>query len=228
MAAGRAAARGAPLAGLLHWLESWLAHDMAYRLLAEMRIDLYRKLDALAPAYLLRAALRRSGRAGDAGRRDGRVFLRPHGRAGLRRRAGPGRRAGGARVHRVAAGARAGAVPGLRRLARRCCGGGASTASASHARAAPGRARRARRPRRSRASPNWSRSSAGDAAARRVHGATRGATRRCGCALLHDLARQTARPGGGNRPGRPGGRRGRRAAGAARLDRADARCRCWC
>jgi ABC-type multidrug transport system fused ATPase/permease subunit len=48
----------APLAGLLHWLESFLAHDMAYRLLADMRIALYRKLDALAPAYLLR---RRSG-----------------------------------------------------------------------------------------------------------------------------------------------------------------------
>ena len=48
----------APLAGLLHWLESWLAHHMAYRLLAEMRIDLFAKLDALAPAYLLR---RRSG-----------------------------------------------------------------------------------------------------------------------------------------------------------------------
>ena len=48
----------APLAGLLHWQESFLAHDMAYRLLAEMRIDLYRKLDALAPAYLLK---RRSG-----------------------------------------------------------------------------------------------------------------------------------------------------------------------
>jgi len=48
----------APLTGLLHWLESFLAHDMAYRLLAEMRIELYRKLDALAPAYLLK---RRSG-----------------------------------------------------------------------------------------------------------------------------------------------------------------------
>jgi ABC-type multidrug transport system fused ATPase/permease subunit len=48
----------APLAGLLHWLESWLAHDIAYRLLAEMRIDLFRKLDMLAPAYLVR---RRSG-----------------------------------------------------------------------------------------------------------------------------------------------------------------------
>jgi ATP-binding cassette subfamily C protein CydCD len=46
------------LAGLLHWLESWLAHDIAYHLLAEMRIALFAKLDTLAPAYLLR---RRSG-----------------------------------------------------------------------------------------------------------------------------------------------------------------------
>ncbi|HEX5319561.1 MAG TPA: ABC transporter ATP-binding protein [Stellaceae bacterium] len=53
-----ALAIAAPLAGLLHWLESWLAHEIAYRLLAEMRIDLYKKLDALAPAYLVR---RRSG-----------------------------------------------------------------------------------------------------------------------------------------------------------------------
>jgi ATP-binding cassette subfamily C protein CydCD len=48
----------APITALLHWLESWLAHAMAYPLLAEMRVDLYRKLDALTPAYLLR---RRSG-----------------------------------------------------------------------------------------------------------------------------------------------------------------------
>jgi ATP-binding cassette, subfamily B, bacterial len=48
----------APLAGLLHWLESWLAHDMAYRLLLDMRLDMFRKLDALAPAYLSR---RRTG-----------------------------------------------------------------------------------------------------------------------------------------------------------------------
>jgi ATP-binding cassette subfamily C protein CydCD len=48
----------APLAGALHWLESWLAHDMAFRLLAHMRLDFFRKLDALAPAYLTR---RRSG-----------------------------------------------------------------------------------------------------------------------------------------------------------------------
>jgi ATP-binding cassette subfamily C protein CydCD len=48
----------APLSGALHWLESWLAHDMAFRLLAEMRIDAFRKLDALAPAYLVR---RRTG-----------------------------------------------------------------------------------------------------------------------------------------------------------------------
>ncbi len=45
-------------AGVLHWLESWCAHDMAYRLLADMRIVLYRKLDSLAPAFLLR---KRSG-----------------------------------------------------------------------------------------------------------------------------------------------------------------------
>jgi ATP-binding cassette subfamily C protein CydCD len=48
----------APAAGILHWLESWLAHDMAFRLLAEMRIALFEKLEKLAPAYLLR---RRSG-----------------------------------------------------------------------------------------------------------------------------------------------------------------------
>src|SRR5690242_13730463 len=53
-----ALALAAPLAGILHWIESWLAHDIAYRLLAELRVDLYRKLDALAPAYLVR---RRSG-----------------------------------------------------------------------------------------------------------------------------------------------------------------------
>ena len=43
----------APLSGALHWLESWLAHDMAYRLLADLRLALFRKLDALAPAYLV-------------------------------------------------------------------------------------------------------------------------------------------------------------------------------
>jgi ATP-binding cassette subfamily C protein CydCD len=48
----------APLAGLLHWLESWLAHDMAYRLLADMRLQMFRTLDRLAPAYLTR---RRTG-----------------------------------------------------------------------------------------------------------------------------------------------------------------------
>jgi ATP-binding cassette subfamily C protein CydCD len=48
----------APLAGVLHWVESWLAHDVAYRLLADMRLAVFRKLDALAPAYLTR---RRTG-----------------------------------------------------------------------------------------------------------------------------------------------------------------------
>ena len=43
----------APLSGVLHWAESWLAHDMAYRLLADLRLALFRKLDALAPAYMV-------------------------------------------------------------------------------------------------------------------------------------------------------------------------------
>ncbi len=48
----------APLAGLLHWVESWLAHDVAYRLLTDMRLAVFLKLDSLAPAYLTR---RRTG-----------------------------------------------------------------------------------------------------------------------------------------------------------------------
>jgi len=48
----------APAAGVLHWLESWLAHDMAYRLLADMRMRFFRKLVELGPAYL---ASRRTG-----------------------------------------------------------------------------------------------------------------------------------------------------------------------
>jgi ATP-binding cassette subfamily C protein CydCD len=48
----------APTAGVLHWLESWVAHDMAFRMLAQMRIALFDKLSALAPAFLVR---RRSG-----------------------------------------------------------------------------------------------------------------------------------------------------------------------
>jgi ATP-binding cassette subfamily C protein CydCD len=48
----------APTAGVLHWLESWLAHDMAYRLLADMRMRFFRKLVSLGPAYL---SARRTG-----------------------------------------------------------------------------------------------------------------------------------------------------------------------
>ena len=47
-----------PVAAFFIWTESWVAHDLAYRLLAEMRVDVYRKLDPLAPAYMTR---RRSG-----------------------------------------------------------------------------------------------------------------------------------------------------------------------
>ena len=48
----------APLTAFFTWAEGWLAHDLAYRLLAEMRIDMYRKMDTIAPAYLVK---RRSG-----------------------------------------------------------------------------------------------------------------------------------------------------------------------
>ena len=48
----------APLTAVLHWAESWVSHDVAFRLLSEMRIALFRKLDQLAPAYLVR---RRTG-----------------------------------------------------------------------------------------------------------------------------------------------------------------------
>ena len=48
----------AVLTGLFRFLENWVSHDMAFRLLADMRIDLFRKLDQLAPSYLLR---RRTG-----------------------------------------------------------------------------------------------------------------------------------------------------------------------
>ncbi|MBI3977956.1 MAG: thiol reductant ABC exporter subunit CydC, partial [Chloroflexi bacterium] len=47
-----------PLAAVLTWAESWQSHDLAYRLLGEMRIDLYARLDPLAPGYLHR---RRTG-----------------------------------------------------------------------------------------------------------------------------------------------------------------------
>ena len=48
----------APVSALLFFLETWQAHDMAYRLLARMRIELYDKLEPLAPAYMVG---RRSG-----------------------------------------------------------------------------------------------------------------------------------------------------------------------
>jgi ATP-binding cassette subfamily C protein CydCD len=47
-----------PLSAVLRWMDSWISHDLAYRLLAELRIKLYQLLDPLAPAYLVR---RRTG-----------------------------------------------------------------------------------------------------------------------------------------------------------------------
>ena len=48
----------APLTALFRWAENWSSHDFAYKILAEMRIALYEKLEPLAPAYLVR---RKSG-----------------------------------------------------------------------------------------------------------------------------------------------------------------------
>jgi ATP-binding cassette, subfamily B, bacterial len=47
-----------PATAVLRWMDSWISHDLAYRLLAELRIRLYQLLDPLAPAYLVR---RRTG-----------------------------------------------------------------------------------------------------------------------------------------------------------------------
>ena len=44
--------------GILHWIESWLAHDVAYRLLADMRIAAFPQARRAGPAYLTR---RRTG-----------------------------------------------------------------------------------------------------------------------------------------------------------------------
>ena len=53
------------------WAEMWLAHDLAYRILAEFRIWLYRSLDRLAPGYLLE---RRSGDLSTAAMADVETF----------------------------------------------------------------------------------------------------------------------------------------------------------
>ena len=124
----------APLAGALHWLESWMAHDMAFRLLAEMRIDFFRKLDQLAPAYLVR---RRTGDlmgVGHPGHRADRVLFCPHHRARLPGHPGPRRGAAGPRLAQPVAGADPGAVPAHR-----------GAEPAGHA--APGRRARLARPR---------------------------------------------------------------------------------
>jgi ATP-binding cassette subfamily C protein CydCD len=47
-----------PASAVFRWMDSWISHDLAYRLLAELRIRLYELLDPLAPAYLVR---RRTG-----------------------------------------------------------------------------------------------------------------------------------------------------------------------
>ena len=46
------------LRALMAWAEMWVAHDLAYRILADLRGHLYSALERLAPGYLIR---RRSG-----------------------------------------------------------------------------------------------------------------------------------------------------------------------
>ena len=130
---------------LLHWLESWLAHDMAYRLLADMRIRFFRKLDALAPAYLTRAADRRPGRRGHPRHRADRVLLRPHDHPGPRRRPRARRGARGAAGLRLADGARARALPRATSALGPVLGRARIDRLSSRAREASGRAQRPRR-----------------------------------------------------------------------------------
>jgi ABC-type multidrug transport system fused ATPase/permease subunit len=55
------------LRALMTWIEMWLAHDLAYRVLAELRVWMYWALDRLAPGYLLD---RRSGDLASAAMTD--------------------------------------------------------------------------------------------------------------------------------------------------------------
>jgi ABC-type multidrug transport system fused ATPase/permease subunit len=55
------------LRALMTWAEMWLAHDLAYRVLAELRVWMYWALERLAPGYLLE---RRSGDVASAAMTD--------------------------------------------------------------------------------------------------------------------------------------------------------------
>ncbi len=133
----------APVTGLLHWLEvvPGTRHGVP-----PAGSDARRSVPQAGCAgagLSAEAPLGRPGRAGHAGHRDGRILLCPYCRAGLRRGADPGHGAGRAGVDRLAAGARAVAVPGL-------CGGLACAWQAAHRPACIVRARRVGRARRAR------------------------------------------------------------------------------
>ena len=55
------------LRAVMAWAEMWIAHDLAYRILAELRGHLYDALERLAPGYLIR---RRSGDVASAAMAD--------------------------------------------------------------------------------------------------------------------------------------------------------------
>jgi len=99
-----------PLSAVLHYLESWLAHDLAYRLLAEMRVHMYEVLDRLAPAYLPSTHWR-PGQPCDRGCRNGRAVFCAYHCAWFCRRDGACHCSGRAGLLRLAAGGDTPAVP---------------------------------------------------------------------------------------------------------------------
>ncbi|MYG90907.1 MAG: ABC transporter ATP-binding protein, partial [Chloroflexi bacterium] len=55
------------LRAVMAWAEMWVAHDLAYRILADLRVHLYSALERLAPGYLIQ---RRSGDVASAAMAD--------------------------------------------------------------------------------------------------------------------------------------------------------------
>jgi ATP-binding cassette subfamily C protein CydCD len=85
-----------PLSSGLHYLESWLAHDLAYRLLAELRVRVYQLLDRLLGLLRPPPIGRSSSKAGMS--RPSSCFFAHTIAPRFRRHYGPRHSAGGAGV----------------------------------------------------------------------------------------------------------------------------------